>query len=284
MPLEDLLVHLDDSTQSVRRLDYVLGLAERHGAHVTGLYTLDLAEERAELARVYLAEPIAHFEHSADKRKAALTRASETEAHFRDNLQRRNIAGEWRFGEGLPAEIAVLHARYADLAVVGQVDPERHYSENAGRVPEVVLLGSGRPVLVVPYVGDFRTYGEHVVVAWNPTREAARAIADALPILERARKVTVLSVNPERITDPEPGIPTFDIAHHLARHGVSVESATAITDGVTTADTLLNYVSDCGADLLAMGGYGHSRAREALFGGVTRTILSQMTVPVLMAH
>lgn len=151
-------------------------------------------------------------------------------------------------------------------------------------IPEKTFLTSGRPVVIVPYAGSFQTIGQHVVVAWKATAEAARALADALPLLERAEKVTVLTVNPDRGADTEPGMPGSDIAQHLARHDIRVEAATTVADDIATGDALLNYVVDCGADFLVMGGYGHPRAREAMFGGVTRQILRRMTVPVLMSH
>jgi nucleotide-binding universal stress UspA family protein len=103
-------------------------------------------------------------------------------------------------------------------------------------------------------------------------------------LLERAKKVAVLTINPERVADAEPGIPAADIAHHLAQHGVTAEAATVVVDEIGTGDALLNYASDFGADLIVMGGYGHSRTREVVLGGMTRQILRQMTVPVLMSH
>lgn len=283
MPLKDLLVHLDASAQGNRRLDYAVRLAERDGAHLIGLYTLDLVPTLADLARAYPGR-VEQFETYTKLRNAELELAGEVEARFREALRREDIEGEWRFVEGLAAETAALHARYVDLAIVGQIDPERRPVSTAAHLPEKLLLGSGRPLVIIPYAGAFATVGQNVVVAWKATPESARALGDALPILEHATKVTVLTVNPERGADSEPGIPAADIALHLARHGVHAEAAAAISEDVGTGDALLNHVADCGADFLVMGGYGHARAREAVFGGVTRQILAQMTVPVLMAH
>lgn len=283
MPIKDLLVHLDGSAQSRERLELAIALAQRQGAHLTALYILDLIPAIEAIAKGY-PDQVRYLESYAALRKASLDRASHVEAEFRERLRREEIIGEWRFLESLPAETIALHARYADLTIVGQVDPENEPSGNAGRIPEEVLFSSGGPVLVVPYAGKFSSVGKNVLVAWKPTRESARALRDALPILEQAKKVTVLTVNPERGTDTEPGIPTADIAHHLAHHGITVEAATTFADDISTGDALLNHAADSGADLIVMGGYGHWRVKEMVVGGVTRQILRQMTVPVLMAH
>ena len=139
---------------------------------------------------------------------------------------------------------------------------------------------SGRPVLVVPYAGRHEGLGSRVLVAWNASREAARAVHDALPLLTRARSVVVLAVDPP----DEDHIPGADIAAHLAHHGVHVEARHTVAPDIEVGDELLNLISDLGADLLVMGAYGRSRWREAVFGGATRHILAHMTVPVLMAH
>lgn len=283
MSLKDILVHLDGTETSRHRLELAIALARNHGARLTGLYILDLVPL---LNTIMKAEggTVERFDNYAARHKIATERAARTEILFREHLWREGVEGEWRFAESLPAETVALHARYADLTIVGQIDHEKPPAGNAARVPEEVLLTSGLPVLVIPYAGHFASLGENVLVAWKATRETARALNDALPILERAKKVTVLTINPEQGDDTEPGIPAADITHHLARHGIAAEAANTVADEISTGDALLNYASDCGADLLVMGGYGHSRAREVVFGGVTRQILQQMTIPVLMAH
>jgi nucleotide-binding universal stress UspA family protein len=283
MLLKDLLVHLDSSEQSRHRLDYALRLAARDDAHLVGLYTLDLMPTLAALARAYPGR-VEQYEGFVNLRNAELDLMKQAEALFRDALGREGVAGEWRFVEGAHDQMVALHARYADLTIVGQIDPVHPPADTAARIPEETLLTSGRPVVIVPYAGAFQTIGQHIVVAWKATAEASRAVADALLLLERAGKVTVLTVNPDRSADAEPGLPVADIAQHLARHDIRVEAATTIADDIATGDAVLNYIADCGADFLVMGGYGHPRAREAMFGGVTRQILRQMTVPVLMAH
>ena len=188
---------------------------------------------------------------------------------------------EWRAAVGQPAEIARVMGRYADLAVVAQA-PQDGFEPMNGPRPEDLLFGCGRPVLMVPRYGDFPRMGDHVLVAWNGSAEASRAVHDAFPFLAQARKVTILSVNPD--ADETGDLPGADIARHLARHGIDV--VVTRTDGrdIDTSDVLLNFAADEAADLLVMGGYGHSRLREFAFGGVTRSILRTATLPVLMAH
>jgi nucleotide-binding universal stress UspA family protein len=147
---------------------------------------------------------------------------------------------------------------------------------------EQVVLSSGRPVLVVPYIGWTKTLGERITIAWDGGRESARAVADALPLLKKAKAVTVLVINPEKGNHGEE--PGADIALHLARHGVNAEVRRARFDDVDTGNAILSQVADLSSDLLVMGAYGHSRLRELVIGGVTRTIFEEMTVPVLMSH
>lgn len=283
MPLKDLLVCIDESEPARARLDFAVALARIHAARLTGLFAFDLVPTIETMIRGYGGqhEFLANYAALRDRARAA---AARLEAEFSDRLHREDLTGEWRFVESLPAETAALHARYSDLAIVGQIDPEKPGPVDAARLPEEVLFTSGRPALIVPYAGHFGADCERILVGWTATREAARALNDALPLLERAKKVAVLTINPERVADAEPGIPAADIAHHLAQHGVTAEAATIVIDEIGTGDALLNYASDFGADLIVMGGYGHSRTREFVLGGMTRQILRQMTVPVLMSH
>ena len=191
----------------------------------------------------------------------------------------RGDQSEWRVADGDLASALALQGRYADLIVVGQYDEERPYGVEADLADNVVME-SGRPVLVVPYIRTNREPGRRVLVAWNASREAARAVADAMPVLRSAETVVVMATNPNNMGD-EPGA---DIAHHLARHGVNVEASHTISDGLDIGDVLLNSITDLSADMLVMGAYGHSRFRETVLGGATRHVLKHMTVPTFMAH
>jgi nucleotide-binding universal stress UspA family protein len=171
-------------------------------------------------------------------------------------------------------------ARRFDLSVVTQAEPGKAVSEEM--IIEAALFGSGRPVLAVPYIQKSGLALSRVIVCWDGSRNAARAVADAMPFLARAKTVDVVMVTGERTKSDE--MPGADIAHHLARHGLQVTVQRIVSVDTDVANTLLSYAADAGADFIVMGGYGHSRLREFVLGGATRGILAAMTVPVLMSH
>lgn len=196
----------------------------------------------------------------------------------------RGVSAEWReLPEGPEADPA-LHARYADFAILGQLDPESGESDAVRPRPEQVTLASGRPILIVPYAGNFPSVGQRVLIGWNATREAARAVNDAMPLLTGAEIVTVLTIDPREGPRAHGELPGADISLHLARHGVKAEIERTVSADLPVGEVLLSRAADLGADLLVMGAYGHSRARELLLGGATHTLLRSMTVPVLMSH
>jgi nucleotide-binding universal stress UspA family protein len=204
---------------------------------------------------------------------------------FNEAVRLQGLDNEWRVIEGDTVGLVALHARYADLTILGQPNSDEAFKgPSADAVLVNVMLSSGRPVLAVPYAGRFEQVGERVLVAWNASRESTRAVNDALPLLRDAKSVTVLAVNPKRGIEGHGEMPAADICLHLARHGVKAEAAHTIASDISEGDALLSYAADIGADLIVCGGYGHSRAREMVFGGVTRTLLQEMTVPMLLSH
>jgi nucleotide-binding universal stress UspA family protein len=282
MGLKDIVLTVDAGAAGSRRLAYAIELARLHESRLTGLHViepLNLAAYFSPAVSGYIAAD-AMDEMEQRHRMAAETAARKLETAFTDACSRAGIADEWRLAEGDTAEMGVLHARHADLAVTGQIDPENPPPGGAARLPEQLALASGRPVLIVPYTGKFDSIGRRVLVAWSGTRESARALNDALPILERADQVSVLSINPDR----DRTLPGADIALHLARHGVKAEATSTVAKDIDVGNTLLSRAADFGADLIVMGCYGHSRARELMLGGATREILRHMTAPVLMSH
>jgi nucleotide-binding universal stress UspA family protein len=185
-----------------------------------------------------------------------------------------------------PIEAAVAHGRCADLIVVGQPDLANAGWSLAARLVAAVLLESGRPTLVVPHVGAPATIGTHILVAWDGGREATRALADAMPLLVRAKQVTVACLDPGASARGADTAARERLAAYLLRHGVSarIEHDNLGEGDVAVGDWLLSRVADLGGDLIVMGGYGQPRWREQVLGGATRALLSTMTVPVLMAH
>lgn len=283
MALKDILVHLDETGGEAARLALAVEIARRSEAHLAGLFAVEAISFSAMAAPggPDFAAAEAFQEIQEQHRQARLKVGARLGARFKDAAERAGIASEWRVVEDNSAGAVTLHARYADLAIVGQDDP--NHPDVAAGVAQSALLGSGRPVLVVPFIGA-KSLGERVLVAWNATREAARAVNDALPLIEGAKQVTVLSINPARGIAGEGDLPAADIALHLARHGLKAEAAYTRAEDIGVGEVILSRAADFGADLIVMGGYGHSRTREFVLGGATRTLLQHMTVPVLLSH
>ena len=274
MSIKSVLVLLDTADDPSARIETAIGLAREHGAHLAALHVMPRIEIPG-VTQAYLDTEIIAAQERATREAAA-----KIEATFNDRARREGIRAEWRLEKGDVYEIAALHARYADLAVVGQTPPEGPIGRLFLEIPEQLVMTSGRPVIVVPYVGSYPWVGRHVMVAWNGTRESARAVGDALPLLERAERVTVVGANPSS----QSTIPGSDIGTHLAHHGIEVEVSELHGDDIDIGDMLLSRAADLSIDLIVMGAYGHSRAREWAVGGVTRHMLKHMTVPVFMSH
>jgi nucleotide-binding universal stress UspA family protein len=284
--LKDILVHLDEGPRSATRLKVAVDLARRQGAHLTGIFILDIpGSDLFYGAGMPYAGGGGMSEMVNSLRAESAARADAMGQDFREAVRREGLESEWRVVDGDTVALLALHARYADMTILGQPNEEEPFKgPSADAVLVNVMLSSGRPVLAVPYAGEFEHVGERVLVAWNASRESTRAVNDALPLLSGAKSVTVLAVNPKHGIEGHGDVPAADIALHLARHGVKAEAAHTIAKDISEGDALLSYAADLGVDLIVTGGYGHSRAREMVFGGVTRTLLQQMTVPMLLSH
>ena len=280
MTYKDILVVLDDTKQCEERVNVAVRLAERHQAHLTGLLVIEPVPIPA-YAMSELPSEVMEVRRRTD---------GELRARIRERFERQAGAGgvlhEWHTADGDAVKTVSLFSRHADVAVIGQEDPDRGAFGASSDLAGNVVLASGGPVLIVPYVGRYPSVGRRVMIAWDASREAARAVADAMPVLAAAESVVTISANPG--SGPRPDrhgdLPGADIARHLARHGVNVEVHRIETRDVSIADMLLNRISDESVDLLVMGAYGHARVREIWFGGVTRDLLRHMTVPVLVSH
>lgn len=282
MSLKDILVHLDAGPHAEKRLGVAAMLARTHGAHLTGLFVTNPAAV-SELM-VAGADAVVVDTWIRELRQRNEAEAGQAREVFDAVVAREGISGEWRMAEGPLAQTVTLHTRYADLVVLGQPDPDRPETHMLGSVIEEVMFSAGRPLLMVPYAGTFETIGRNVLVGWNATREATRALNDAMPLMAAAEKVTVVAADPSGGVTGEGDVPAADIAIHLARHGLKVVASHTVSDGLDGGDILLNTATDIGADLLVMGAYGHSRVRELVLGGATRSVLQHATLPVLMAR
>jgi len=277
MSYRTIVVHVDRAPNSTARIELAAQLAVREGAHLvgaamTGVPRYMLAGSPYEGSGVLIAD---HLRHANERATAALARFEEIATRIgAPHEQRRHSVDEYA---GL-----CLQARYADLLVLGQADPDDH--EEGGLLldlPEQVLLQGGRPVLLVPRSGSFTPPGRHALVAWNGSREAARAVTAALPLLQHAGQVTLAVLGASQGDHGEE--PGADIALYLARHEIKV-NVLVQPRPADAGKAILALASELGADLLVMGAYGHSRWREMVLGGATRSILAQATLPVLLMH
>jgi len=281
MSYKDLLVVLDSEASARGRIDVATALAERFAAHIVGLYPLPIPAAPRHFGYYDPALLDPFFRELQERAREAADKQREVFEHVTGI---RGLSAEWRvIAEGPDAD-AALHARYVDLTILGQLDPDRGEADMIGPRPEHVTLASGRPILVVPYAGHFETVGRRILIGWNATREATRAVNDAMPLLAAAEVVTVLTVDPREGPHGHGQLPGADISLHLARHGVNAEIEQTVSADLPVGEVLLSRAADLGVDLLVMGAYGHSRARELLLGGATRSLLRSMTVPVLMSH
>jgi nucleotide-binding universal stress UspA family protein len=270
-----LLVHLDAGSTIARRLDYAIGVARPSGAHVACLFALDAVPEPSASHEARRLVREARQKMHAEMLAAA--RQAYDECRRRTGYERI----EWRTTAADALGAVALHARYADLVVIGQQEADA--PSGVGKAFERDLpLAAGKPVLAVPYAFEPRQTGR-VLVAWNASREAARAVSDALPLLRRARHVHVVAVNASATARGHGEEPGADIGLFLTRHGVKVTVARMDTD-IEVGAFLLSRAFDLEADLIVSGAWGHSRLQETVLGGVTRTLLSSMTVPVLLSH
>lgn len=209
--------------------------------------------------------------------------AKNAKSRFDEAVRQAGLSSESAIIEAEPAKVASVFARIArrfDMSVVTQAEPNKPIVDEL--IVEGVLFESGRPVLVVPYVQKTGLTLNRAMVCWDGSRNAARAVSDALPLLARTKNVDVVTIIGERGKSDE--LPGVDIAQHLARHGLKVELRRVSLGETDVTNSLLSLAADLSADFLVMGGYGHSRIREFILGGVTRGILGSMTVPTLMSH
>jgi len=281
MSYKDLLVVLDSDATARGCIDLAAALAEGFEAHLVGLYLVPFPEALRPLGYY---DPALLHPFYRELREQARDVADKQREVFEHVASLHGLSSEWRAIAAGPDADPALHARYADLTILGQLDPDRGETDLVRPRPEYVTLASGRPILVVPYAGNFEVIGRRVLIGWNATREAARAVNDAMPLLEGAEVVTVLTIDPREGPHGHGELPGADISLHLARHGVKAEIERTASADLPVGEVILSRAADLGADLLVMGAYGHSRARELLLGGATRSLLRSMTLPVLMSH
>jgi len=274
--IKDLIVNLGLG-ESDPAGDFAVSIADMFGAHVMGVA---FAYEPVIPGSVMGGIPPEFIEtQRAESEKGA--RAAT--ARFEAAVKRAGVSAESRILNASVAGAADQLGRLArrfDVTVIGQ--PAREKSMPDEVIAEGVLFESGRPVIYVPFIQKAGLKLDHVLVCWDGSRAATRAMADAMPFLEKAKKVEVIIVGSGRPKSDE--VPGADVGQHLARHGMKVDVKRITSPDIDIASTVLSYAADSSSDLIVMGGYGHSRLREFVLGGVTRGIMESMTAPTLMSH
>jgi nucleotide-binding universal stress UspA family protein len=282
--IKDLVVNLAAGAGRDAAAEFAISIAAAFQAHIAGIaFAFDPVITPVILPTVMDGLSAAWIDTQRGDNLAAATAAID---RFEAAAKRQGLSAEHRLLEasvGGAANLFGAIARRFDLAVVGQTDPSRP-GRNApdDLMIEAALFGSGRPVVVVPYIQNGGLKLDRVLACWDASRSAARAIADAMSFLRRSKAVEIVTVSGGRAKTEE--FPGTDIGEHLARHDLAVEVKRLVAEDVDVANTILSYAADCAADFIVMGGYGHSRLREFVLGGATRGMLESMTVPVLMSH
>jgi nucleotide-binding universal stress UspA family protein len=274
--IKDIVVNLSGEQPQDFAADYAVSVAAALDAQITGIaFVFDAVIPDGVMGSI----PVEMIEMQREESSKEAQTATE---RFAARAKSAGIPVETRVLDANLGGAATLFgaiARRFDLAVVTQA--RREGGASAALMIEAALFESGRPVIMVPYIQKEGLTLDHVLACWDGSRTAARAIADAMPFLERAKTVELLMVGEDRKQDEIAGA---TMIAHLARHGITAREERTAQGNISIENVILSYAADSGADFMVMGGYGHSRLREFVLGGVTRGILGSMTLPVLMSH
>lgn len=275
MTLRNLLVHVADDDRNEARVAAACTLARQHNATATGLYVKPYP----------VIVPVAPIGGSVPVVEGLIEvyekACAEAKERFLAAAEREGVHAVWHEDDGDAADRIAFHACYSDLVMVGQWSsddvPDRLPRDLGG----LVALTCGRPAMVLPYAGALNVSFKRVMLCWNGSRESTRAAHDMMEVFGDRVHVDVVCVDPDESVGRDPGA---DIAQHLAAHGLDVDAHRMTSGDLSVADTIISASADLGSDLIVMGAYGHARVREIAFGGMTRSVLSHMPVPVLLSH
>ncbi|MEZ2224211.1 universal stress protein [Rhizobium sp. RCC_161_2] len=278
MSYKTILVILDTPDNAQVAVDFASALAKEHGAHIVGLHA-EIVSTVPLVAPMEIPDPVA----VQALQDMAHSQAVEIERLFRAKMEHEGLDYEWRSFTstvGYGSEPLIESARSADLLVAVQPDPSRSSDSNV----DVESFESGRPVLMIPYIFTQPKPIRRVLIAWNGSKEAARATFDAMPFLKAADSVEILSVDTSESSKRSPTDTSLEIEATLARHGVRATLTTESCGGKTPSQVIENRLADNSIDLLVMGAYTHSWLWQLIFGGTTRTLLKSMTAMTLLAR
>ena len=279
MPIKTILLCLTTPDAAERLMEPATALARRFNAHLIGLHTIEAIAVYPGIAMHFSSQEMAGFQKSQEEQ------ADKIKAIFDAHTGAEDFISEWRLVNAqsmTAADRIVEHARSVDLVIMSQEQPDEDRPDQRN-IQERTIRESGRPVLVIPYAGKFETIGRNAMIGWSPTREAARAAHDAIPLLEGGGKAIIVTAHHAQ----EANSLARDTANELAlcydRHGITAEVMDRTDDGITIGDVLLNESFEKGCDLIVSGAFGHSRIYDLLIGATTSHLLRYMTAPVLFA-
>lgn len=275
-----IAVHLSADENCKRRIDVAIKLAKEHQAEIVGVYPVDITVPQTFSGTALPSEVTKMIRERLKEGQL------QTKKLFEEATSAAGVTGHWRTPKGAIEDVLAQHARYARLLIMSKAeDPQSTASPITANVPEAVIMAAGRPVLMVPTVGTMNTIGERVLFCWDKKREAARAFADAAPLLRTAKELVVLAVDEDTESLHEQDIQDNDFSDLCTALGYPTPKVLLRSSkNVGVGNVILNTATDYGSDLIVMGAYGHSRMRQWIMGGASKTLLNSMTVPVLLSH
>jgi nucleotide-binding universal stress UspA family protein len=277
LEMKEILVLVDASPASQQRVEVAVQYAEKLGAHLTGLFITPDVNIPGFFEKSLFREALQ--QHEAE----VLQRSDKLKTVFMQATSALAAGSDWVLEQGGFSEISIGYSRGADMTIIGQSDPGAVENPATG-APDQVILRSGRPTLVIPYVKVPAVIpAKHVLVAWDGSREAARALHDAIPLLQLAEKVVLFTIAEPKSAAAQYARPDL-VLKHLQRYGIAAQGTHLSKSELGIGDMLLNHLVDTGADMLVAGAYGHSRLREVVLGGVTQSLLSHCSIPVMMSR
>jgi nucleotide-binding universal stress UspA family protein len=279
MQYKNLLVYLDQGASNKERVNTAIAIAKVHESQLTGVVVNALPASS-------ILQKLGFGKGEALMQQQRIE-AEEIIEHFKQIAEQEGVQADTRIiecVEGRAAEKLARMARIFDLSIMRQANPDKPNASFISELSEEVMLSSGRPVFFIPYVGVHNIPCRRGLLAWDGSKAAARAVHDALPLLKMMEKVIILIVDADKIEHYADSQPGEELSRHLSLHGVNNEIRRLAKAEVSTSTIILNELSDSGADILIMGGYGTPKLREIMLGGVTRTLFECMTVPVFMSH
>lgn len=280
---KDVLVHLDGSVTDEQRIQYAEAIASEWQGHITGLLTNTMPDYASFVSADGAAGAAALL---VEIEEDSLRQGAVMEQEISERFARLGVPGDVRRVDDIPSQLAIraaVEARWADIFVVSCPYREPP-APLADSLFEAVLFEGGCGVLAVPPNRPPADAIRRVLVCWRDTREASRAVAQAMPIIQKAARTVILAIDPRKETSEGATDPVADISRHLSRHGTHVEAEIVESKGRELTEIILEHARRFSADLIVMGGYGHSRAREWMLGGATRDMLSTSDFPIFMAH